>query len=674
MKKNSLYPCSFLTFFAILAGNFYLILGLNAPISAQTFIDVNNAPEKLKKSYKEAYKIIEKGDYDKGIAQMDKIIKKNPTFVNPYLLVGDLYKQLHEENKTKNYGEQSLAYFQKAVEIAPDYEPRVYYLMGQLYMGEKKFPEAQVQLKKYLAYPNVAEQLKKKAKKMLLDAEFLPQALANPVPYKPINVGKGINTDNLEYFPCVTADENSLIYTKLIGAGSQRQEDLYISKRVNGLWGKGEPIPNVNTPDNEGAQTISANGKTLVFTVCNRMSDFGSCDLYISELKNGKWTTPKNIGAPVSTAFWESQPSLSAHGDMLFFTRGNPRDRGTDDLYMSRRNEKGEWSEPQPLKDINTEYPEQSPFIHPDGQTFYFVSGGYGAVGGNDFYMSQIQPDGSFSKPQNLGIPINSPLDENAITVSFKGNLAYIASDRAGGEGGLDIFQFELPPHLRPRPVNYAEITVYDAVTNRILPNTKLEIINLTDNLPFLNSKTDASGEFLASMPLQKDYALNINRENYLFYSENFALTAAEYGDKPFKLKVYLQPVPKNSGENPNPAQKDSLVSKPIVLKNVFFDPNSAELLPKSKTELDQLKKLLVDNPKMRIRIDGHTDSDGEEEKNKILSQNRAKSVCNYLIQAGIDSKRLESAGFGESRPIDSNDNPQGKANNRRTEFSVLAN
>ncbi len=664
----------FLTnFFGKTALYIYIILAIQ-PLCAQNFIDINNAPEKLKKTYKEAYKIVDAGDYKKGIAQLDKIIKKNPTFVNPYLLTGDLYKQLHEQDKSQNYAQKSLSYFQQAIQLAPDYEPRVYYLIAQLYMGEKNFAEAQTQLKKYLAYPNVAPELKRKANKMLLDAEFLPSALANPVPFKPTSVGKGINSPAWEYFPCVTADENTLIYTRQIGEGNQSQEDLYISKRVNGVWSKGEPIPNVNTPDNEGAQTISANGKMLVFTVCNRMGDFGSCDLYFSELKGNKWTSPKNIGAPVCTPSWESQPSLSAHGDMLFFARGNPRDRSNTDLYLSRRNEKGEWTNPEPIKELNTDYADQAPFMHPDGQTLYFMSAGYGSVGGNDLYMSKMQPDGTFGKPKNLGIPINSPLDEDALMVSFKGTYAYIASNKLGGEGGVDIFQFELPANIRPLPVNYAEITVYDAISNKVLPDTKLEILNLTDNVAFITSKTDGAGEFLASMPLQKDYALNITRANYLFYSENFALTANEYGDKPFKLKVYLQPVPKNTSDNPNPVQKDSIIGKPIVLKNVFFDPSSAQLLAKSKTELEQLKKLLVENPKMRIRIDGHTDSDGEEEKNKILSQNRAKSVCDYLIQAGIDSKRLESAGFGESRPIDNNDNPQGKANNRRTEFSVLAN
>jgi outer membrane protein OmpA-like peptidoglycan-associated protein len=660
---------------------FFLFFCYFLPFShSQNFIDISNATDKLKKSYKEAYKIIDAGDFKKGIFQMEKIIKKNPTFINPYLLVADLYKQIGDTEKSLNY-------FNQAVQIAPDYEPRAYYLMAQLQMNKKNYQEAITHLKKYLAYPTIAVELKRKANKMILDAEFLPTALANPVPFNPVSVGKGVNTAAWEYFPCVTADENTLIYTRQLGEGNQTQEDLYISKRINGIWSKGEPLPNVNTTDNEGAQTISANGKTLVFTVCNRMGDFGSCDLYLSELKNGKWSEAKNIGAPICSPMWESQPSLSAHGDALFFARGNPKDRSNTDIYISKKNEKGEWAKPEPIEELNTEYADQAPFIHPDGQTLYFSSGGYGSLGANDLYMSKLQPNGKFGKPQNLGYPINTNLEEEALTVSFKGNLAYIASNRlvdkngkTVGEGGLDIFQFELPANMRPNPITYASIIVYDALTNKILPNTQLQIENLTDNLPFLTAKTDATGEFLASMPLQKNYGLSIKKEGYLFHSENFGLESAENNDKPFLLKVYLQPIPKgNSNTEPNKNPKelidtDSIVGKPIVLRNVFFEINSAELLPQSKSELEQLKKMLEENPSIRICVDGHTDNDGDDDKNKILSNNRAQAVCNYLIQQGINTIRLRPRGFGESRPIDNNENQKGKANNRRTEFSVLAN
>lgn len=643
---------------------------LAGAVYAQSAIVLSNAPDDLRQAYKKAYSPIAQGDLERGIRDMEKLVKKNPTFVNPYLILADANLQLQNADK-------AIEYFNKAVALSPDYEPRVYYILGQIYMDRKQFDLAATNFREYLKLPARSEELTFKARKMAMDAEFRPKALANPVPFDPTNLGTSVNTYNPEYFPSITIDENMMVYTTQTGTGSTAQEDLYFSVRENGVWSQGQPVPSVNTPENEGAQTISANGKTLVFTVCNRPEDFGSCDLYISEKRNNKWTTPKNIGSPINSRAWESQPSLSPHGDVLYFARGTTNN-GTD-LYYSTRSESGEWQTPQPISELNTPYSEGSPCMHPDGQTLYFASDGYGGMGKLDIYMAQKQANGKFGTPVNLGYPINTGESEAAMAVSLRGDLAYISSERAGGMGSLDIYSFELPANVRPKPSTYAIVKVFDATTKKSLPESNLEIINLATNAKFVTAKTDKVGEFLLCLPLQQDYALNIQKAGYLFYSENFELKTTSNSNKnePFRVEVYLQPIPTSLTTTTTPnnkPKKDTIVSKPIVLKNVFFATNSAELRPESKTELDRLKKMLEDNPTMRIQINGHTDNEGDDQKNQQLSENRAKSVREYLIQQGIVAIRMTAKGFGETQPIDTNDTPQGRAANRRTEFVVLGN
>lgn len=638
------------------------------PLSAQKkYIAIKDAPEKLKNSYNDAYAYIHVQQYEKGIKEMQKILKKNPDFINPYLVIADSYRQLEDL-------ENAILYLNKAVEVAPDYEIRVYLLLGQLQLDHGKYEDSRGNLRKFMNYEGAKEEQKERARRFLADVDFREQAVANPVPFEPKNLGQGVNSARREYFPSITVAEDMLVYTMQMGNDMRNaQEDLYFSIKENGVWGKGQPVPNVNTAENEGAQAISADGKLLVFTACNRVGDFGSCDLYFSKrISATEWTVPKNIGAPINSPAWESQPSVAPNGDAIYFARG-VQGAGQKDLYVSYRQSDGKWGKPEPLTEINTAYDETAPCIHPDGKTLYFASNGYAGMGSFDLYMSRKGADGKFAKPVNLGYPINSSQAEESIVVSLKGENAFISSDREGSLGLLDIYGFTLPPAVRPLPVTYTQIVVRDAITKKVISGAQLDILNLGSETPFFSARTDREGEVLACLPLGEDYAANIQRTGYLFHSEQFELKADLVSDKPYLLTIYLQTIP--SKENTLVAKNDSTpLRRPIVLKNVFFNTNSAELRPISKTELDQLKKMLDENPNMRIQISGHTDAEGDDAKNKTLSENRAKSVRAYLVEKGIALTRLEAKGYGETQPIDSNDTPEGRAKNRRTEFLVLSN
>ncbi len=646
-----------------------LFFALPFQIAAQTYMTVKDAPPKAKDAYHEAYKHIAAQNLDKGIREMEKVIKKYPKLVNGYLVLGDSYRQLGDLDK-------AIGYFQQAADIAPEYDVRVFMALGQLQLEAGKYVEAKDNLEKFMRMPNVKSDQLLRARRMAEDAEFRPKAIANPVPFVLENLGAGVNTKLREYFPSVTVADDILVYTVQTGDDMRHaQEDLYyaIKDKETGKWGQGQPMPNVNTEENEGAQAISADGKLLVFTACNRPGDYGSCDLYFSQrLSKGEWSKPKNIGAPVNSREWESQPSVAPNGDAIYFARGSRE--GQKDLYVTQRQADGSWGKPEPLAEINTPFNETAPCMHPDGQTLYFASDGYAGMGSFDLFVSRKGADGKFGKPVNLGYPLNTNKAEESIVVSLRGDFAFLSSDREGGQGLLDLYSFALPKEARPQPVTYTEIVVRDAVTKKPIPAANLEILNITTEQKFLSSRTDRYGELLVCLPLKQDYAVNIQKAGYLFHSEQFALNAEATTDKPFQVTVYLRQVP--TAENTVVVdKKDSTKqAKPIVMKNVFFATNSAELRSISRAELDQLKALLDENPKMRIRIQGHTDSEGDDAKNKTLSENRAKSVRTYLIEKGIAAERLESAGFGETQPVDTNDTPAGRANNRRTEFLILSN
>lgn len=636
---------------------FSLLFIVDAALSQTKFTTAINASKKTKESYKKAYSYIVKRDYKTAKKELSKLIKKDPTFVNSYIQLG----YIHESEE--DY-ETAITHFSKAAEIAPDYNPKVYMALGRIAMKRKVYPEVEKQLTKFLSYDKIHPNLIKVAKKRLGDAKFRPKALENPVPFAPKNLGPNINSNNREYFPSITLNDE-LVYTVQFGEGQMGQEDLYISKCSEEGWQKGKPIPNVNTNDNEAAQSISADGKLLVFTVCNRKEDYGSCDLYYSKKVNGKWTKPKNIGAPINTKDWESQPSIAPNSDAIYFVRGGARGKGNKDLFVTRLQADGKWGTPENVKELNTLYDESSPCIHPDGQTLYFSSKGHPGMGDLDLFITRLNADGTWGKPMNLGYPINTEKNEEALAVNRRGNLAYLASNREGGLGRMDIYSFELPENAKPIPVTYISGITLNSETNLPL-SADVEIVNLNTQKVFTRLKTPKEGTFIVCIPTGQ-YALNARKNGYLFFSANYDLTEPKSLDLAYLLKARLQPLIYEKDDS-----MKKIIREPIVLENVFFGTASAELKPESKVELDKLKYLLDENKDMHIQLNGHTDNVGKPEDNLVLSNARAKAVMDYLISKGINANRLKFKGFGETKPIYSNETKSGRARNRRTEFEVL--
>lgn len=616
-----------------------------------------NASKKTKEAYKKAYGYILRKDYKTAKKELGKLLKKDPTFVNSYIQLGYIAEAEQDLNTATDY-------FKKALELAPDYYPKSYMDLSRIAMKEEAYEDVVTYLKKFLSFDKIHPNLVKIANKRLGDAEFRPKALANPVPFDPKNLGTRINSDDREYFPSITL-EDELVFTVQEGQGQRGQEDLYRSQCTENGWEERQPITSINTPENEAAQCISADGKLLVFTVCNRREDYGSCDLYYSKKINGKWTKPKNIGAPINSKNWESQPSIAPNSDAIYFVRGGARGQGDKDIFVSKLQSDGTWGIPENVSELNTPYDESSPSLHPDGKTLYFSSTGHPGMGGFDLFVTRMQDNGKWGTPMNLGYPINTEKQEEALAVSRKGKVAYLASDRLGGYGSMDLYSFELPESSRPAAVTYINGITLSATTN--LPvAAEIEIINLETEKVVLQLQTSKRGTFIACLPVGQ-YALNAQKEGYLFFSANYNLTEEKSLDLAYRLEAKLQPVVYGTADSTKKIDRE-----PIVLENVFFATASAELKSESKVELNKLKALLETNKTLKIQLNGHTDNVGKPEDNLKLSEARAQAVMNYLIEKGIDAKRLKAKGFGETKPKYSNDSASGRAGNRRTEFEVL--
>jgi outer membrane protein OmpA-like peptidoglycan-associated protein/Tol biopolymer transport system component len=639
-------------------------------ISFAVFSQKGNEPM-YSSTNKKAIKHFETGKYayeykrDKeALDHLKKAVELDPLFIEAHLMLGYVYVDARNPSA-------AIESFKKAIEIKPRFFPEMYFTLARVQLGIGLYEDAYSNYKKYLSFERINVKSEKMARQDVLNCEFALEAIKNPLPFNPQNLGPGINTNEHEYFPAITGDEKTLIFTRNRRDPESikgTQEDFYISLYEKDTWKNAENIgPPINTTMNEGAPTLSADGNILIFTACDVYGEYGpnrkgygSCDIFFSKRSGNKWSNPLNIGAPINTSKWESQPSFSADGKTLFFVSNRPGGLGESDIWFSVLKDDGSWSSPvNPGANVNSIGKEESVFIHPDGQTLYFSSDGRTGMGGLDIYMSQKNGKGEWGPALNLGYPINTFGDENSLLVGAGGRIAYFASDREGGFGGLDIYSFELPEKVRPQLVTYMKGKVFDSYTKKPL-EAMFELIDLETGKVMVESFSNpGNGEFLVSLPANKNYALNVSKQDYLFYSENFSLKEPGSADKPTVKDIPLQPI--RAGES-------------VVLKNVFFNTGSAELKPESMVELDKLARFLEKNPKVFIEIGGHTDNVGDKKSNQVLSENRGKSVHEYLVSKKINPERLTFKGFGDTQPIAENSSPEGRQQNRRTEFKVISN
>jgi outer membrane protein OmpA-like peptidoglycan-associated protein/tetratricopeptide (TPR) repeat protein len=632
------------------------VLSLPIYLYAQQY-ELSSKSKKAQKAYMKATEYYQASDLPFALIELEKATDTDPLFIEAWMLKGDI------KEDQKNI-EEAIACYQKAIDINPDFFPRNFYNLARMQITIGKYIESQKNYEQYLSYPDPNPNLMDKIKRDLNTCYFAIEAMKHPVPFDPKNMGGNINSQYNEYSPTLTVDEQTFIFTRLRPRDDQTvqqrefEEDFFISNNKNGEWSEALRMPPpINSHYDDGAECISPDGQYVYFTICYRDDGYGSCDLYYSKKEGDKWSAPINMGPIVNSGTWDSQPSISPDGNTIYFASAREGSIGNMDIWKTTK-VNGQWTKPVNLGDsINTPKGDLSPFIHPDGQTLYFTSNGHIGMGGIDIFYSRMDSAGNWQKPVNLGYPINTYKDEGYLIVNAKGDKAYFSSDQLNGKGGMDLYTFDLYEAARPVTVTYMKGKVFDKNTSQKL-EAHFELIDLETDQVIVQSNSDAiTGEFLVSLPNEKNYALNVSKDGYLFYSENFTLKDKHDATDPFLKDIPLQPVEKGTT---------------VVLKNIFFDFDKYDLLPESQVELNRLVDLLNKNSKMKIEIGGHTDNKGTKEYNQLLSQNRAKSVYDYLVQHGIDKTRLTYKGYGLTLPIDTNDTEEGRANNRRTEFKVI--
>ena len=332
---------------------------------------------------------------------------------------------------------------------------------------------------------------------------------------------------------------------------------------------------------------------------------------------------------------------------------------GELDIWKTTLDTSGKWTKPVNLgKVINSSASEMSPFIHPDNTSLYFASDGWIGMGGLDLFMSRCDEKDEWTEPKNLGYPINTHGEETSLIVNALGNKAYFSSRRDDTFGGMDLYEFELYEEVRPIPVTYVKGKVFDAATKNSL-EAKFELVDIeTAEIIIEATSNSGNGEFLVSIPVNRNYALSVSKKGYLFYSENFTLKDVKDASEPFKIDIPLSSIK---------------VGQKIVLKNIFFETNSFVLKTESKVELNKLVAFMKENSSIKIEISGHTDNVGKKDLNIKLSEKRAKAVYDYLLQSNAISEfRLKFKGYADNQPIESNATPEGKAKNRRTEIKII--
>lgn len=591
-------------------------------------------------NFEKALNFFYKNDTLNAIKFAEKSIAKDSNYTEPYVLIA----QINFQNK--NYP-KAVIYFKKVLEISPTYLV-IYNWLANSYINIENYNEAISVSSKYIEIEKDDYKIKEAINKIEI-CKFRQMQTQNPSIISPIRLDEAINTKKNEYFPTITAENNTILFTREI----DRQEDIFISRKSDDKWTNAVSVsPLINTTSNEGAHSLSADGMQMYFTRC---TPEGGCDIYYTvKDQSGYWMTPKPLFA-INSRYWESQPCLSADNKKLFFVSNRPGGFGKMDIWCSNLVD-NQWSKPYNLgKQINTKENEMSPFIHFDNQTFYFASDGHIGMGGFDIFYSKIIDDTTFSQPSNLGFPINNKSNQFRLIVDASGRNAYY-SFQTDSIYGQDIYKIELPSTLRPNPVVYLKVKFFDFYTKKTVKTSYVDVINLnTGDTVFSISNTSY---FLACMPQNNVYLLNALAKGYNFYSENFDLfNQTDTNTSNYELEIFLKPIAENSLIN---------------LKNIYYQTNSYVIDNKSFFELDNLAKFMKLNSNIYIQVNGHTDSVGTFNYNIQLSEKRAKSVVDYLQNKGIEKNRMTYKGFGFTKPIAENQSQEGKKLNRRTEILIL--
>ena len=607
---------------------------------------------------KEAY---DKDDYKAAITDFKMAIAGYKPYEEAYYYLGASYHY-------GNLPTEAVTTFQQLEDLNPDYWPYYYYWWGRSLEELNEFEKAAVVytkfLQKYDHEPNHISFHHQAMYRLRYVQESPALRAAPPKMKEPTNLGPGVNSQWGDYMPQSDPTGRTIYFTSYrmggmmeSAADTTEREDLWKIEKTDAGWST--PVllpPPINSYRNDGAATFTGDGQTMVYGACGREGGIGSCDLYFASLEGTEWKTPVNMGDVVNSDKWDSQPTLSADGNLLIFTSDRQAGYGGSDLYMTRRNRFGEWGSPMNMgPEVNTPFSEYSPYLSSDGKTLYFSSNGLPGYGDSDVFVS-VYEDNRWSDPVNMGAPLNSSGQDQYFTIGGSGEVGFFASNRTGGTGDLDLYAIDIPEAMRPQPTAVVSGIVTSAKDSNPLGAWVLVEDLESGELIATNKSNPVTGKYLVVLPAGRNYSVSANRDKFFFYSQQFDLPKDSRYQEITK-NIALEPIEKGTK---------------VVLNNVFFETGKAILTPESKLELVKAVDLMRNNRTMVIEVGGHTDNVGNAEANMTLSHERAMAVREFLVNAGITAERVSSKGYGQTGPVASNDTPEGRQANRRTEIIIL--
>ena len=578
--------------------------------------------------------------------------------------------------------QKALPYFEKAAAMAPN-TPRLQFLLGFALQLHSRWDDAIDAYLKHKAINNFQDPdpLYNSADRRISECRNGKALMAAPSRVQVANMGNIINTPQADYGALVTADGSTLYFTSRRPVSAESKvnkvtgdffEDVYISRASPNGWSEAVMMPEpVNSEGNDASVGLFNDGRTmLVYRDHN-----GSGDLYESTRTGGAWSEPAMLGPNVNTRAHESSAWYSYDRQWLYFVSDRPEEKvGGQDIYRSPWDAAtNQWGVAENLgPTVNSVHDEEGVFLHPDGKTLYFSSKGHTSMGGFDIFRTRLE-DGRWSKPENLGWPVNSPDDDLFFALTADGTEGFFSSYRADGFGEDDIYRVTFLPE---QPVGEATASaspeappIMEEPTSVLIKGkvmslrflsgmeADIEFMDLDDATLAARFKSDAvTGEYMVAIPAGRRYAMYIKANGYLIHSENITVPVGERGME-MNLDVQLGAL-----------EAGSLAT----MHNLFFATGSSELQSTSLSELNQLKEMLQMHGSLRLEISGHTDSDGNAELNQPLSEARANAVREHLVAQGIPAERLVAVGYGDTKPVAANDSDDNKALNRRTEIKVL--
>ncbi|QHT65739.1 OmpA family protein [Rhodocytophaga rosea] len=619
-------------------------------------------------------------------------LKANPDNVRANFMAGKSILETIDKSRASKY-------LIRAYELDPNISPDILLLIGQSFQFGKDFDNAITYYEKHKQRIEADAALNKKAKKTTIKVALAEidvkiaqcnngkKYTNDPLEYAIKNLGDGVNTGFADYAPAVNKDENLMIFTSRregsTGIGNvdkdlQFFEDIYISEFKDGAWQAAKNIgTNINTEYHDASIGLSGDGKELFL-----YKDENGGDIYVSRQKNdGTWSDPEPISSNVNSTHNENSVSISPDGQTLFFTSDRPGGKGGIDIYISKLDKRGQWSKPSNIgAPINTAADEDGPFIDYDGKTLYFSSRGHEGMGGYDIFVSEFDSTTKkWSEPVNIGYPINTPDEDIYFVKSGDRKFGYYASVKDGGLGEKDIYKVAIPDNLQnydklkvrkiegkpiaklDTPAEIKPVTLTIQILDELNSSPMDAIVAVKSSGDNIEASISKVGEGIYTCTFnnitEKEYTIAVEKNGYMFKNVGVTIPAVSAQVSEINKNVILSKLQ---------------IGFKSILRNIYFDSGKASLKSESYEELNKLERMLRENPQYHIEISGHTDKIGDPAYNKKLSQQRANKVIKFLIDKGIESNRLTAVGYGEKKPLATNDDElEGREINRRTEFEI---